>query len=108
MISKNDSIIIFHIFHDYYILNIKIIKEYEKYNKLILKALYEIEIYVSKKKSILFTNKIYFLSHIIFSYNIESNYIKINKILAFYIFYFVFNIKEFNKLINYIDLFISK
>ena len=85
-----------------------IIEEHEEHVKLILEALCEAGIYVSKKKSVLFTDEIHFLSHIISSHGIESNHVKIDKILAFCISHFAFDIKEFNELVNYIDLFISE
>jgi hypothetical protein len=81
-------------------------EEYEEYIRLILEVLYETGIYTSKKKSILFIDEIYFLDHIISSHGIESDQIKIDKILISHIPHSTLDIKEFNGLINYIDQFI--
>ena len=84
------------------------IEEHEEYIRLILEILREIGICASKKKSILFVDEIYFLDHIIFFHDIESDQGKIDKILASRISHFISDIKEFNELINYVDRFISR
>jgi hypothetical protein len=81
-------------------------EEHEEHIRLILKALREAGICASKKKSVLFTDEIRFLGHTISSRGVESDHVKIDKILASRTPRSASDIKEFNGLVNYVGQFI--
>jgi hypothetical protein len=82
------------------------VEEHEEHVRLILEALREEGICASKKKSVLFADKINFLGHAISSKGVEPGQTKVDKILASRIPRSATDIKEFNGLINYIGQFI--
>ena len=82
------------------------VEEHEKHVRLILEALREEGICASKRKSVLFADKINFLGHTISSKGVEPGQTKVDKILASRIPRSATDIKEFNGLVNYIGQFI--
>lgn len=73
---------------------------------MVLEKLREAGICPSIKKSILFTDEIHFLGHIISSWGVEPAQTKVNKVLAAHAPSSPSDIKEFLGLINYIAQFL--
>jgi hypothetical protein len=82
------------------------VEEHEEHVRLILEALREAGISASKKKSLLFTDEIHFLGHIISSRGVEPDQVKVDKILAAHVPSSASDIKSFLGLVNYIGQFI--
>src|SRR5271154_2575065 len=82
------------------------VEEHEEHVRSILEALREAGICASKKKSVLFADEIHFLGHTISSHGVEPHHVKIDKILASRTPRSASDIKEFNRLVNYVGQFI--
>jgi hypothetical protein len=82
------------------------IKEHTTRLRSILDALRDHGILASLKKSILYTDAVLFLAHIISSRGIEVADDKVNKIISSHVPISALNVKEFNGLVNYVGQFI--